>query len=64
MEGLKKFACEKIAFAIATMYENIAKTTEESKIEANTKGILTLADAFKVISESCTEKGKVGFGND
>lgn len=64
MEALKKFACEKIALSIATMHDNLIKTTEESKIEANTKGILALADAFKVISESCTEKGKVGFGND
>lgn len=64
MEGLKKFACEQIAFSIATLHDNLLKTTEESKIEANTKGILALADAFAIISNSGTEKGKVGFTNE
>lgn len=64
MEGLKKFACEKIAFSIATLHENIKTELTAANIETYTKGILVLADAFKVISESCTEKGKVGFGND
>lgn len=64
MEGLKKFACEKVAFAIATLYENIKTDSDVANIEANTKGILALADAFKVICESGTESGKAGFRND
>lgn len=64
MEGLKKFACEKIAFSIAKLNENIQTEFTTINLETYTKSILALADAFKVISESCAEKGKEGFGND
>lgn len=64
MEGLKKFACEKIAFSIAKLNENIQTEFTAINLETYTKSILALADAFAIICNSGSEKGKVGIGND